>query len=264
MLKPTIDTPSGYIEKLRPIYVELFRMAHVIVGNLELAEYVLRKAVYEAYRRRGEWRERMSFAEGLQQTVRMVGLAELQSIRAVGSFESDWAPPELPPDADPDQRALLSRVQRESPELVRELMLYYGCGLKVSQIAQIMAEKPTDVKDALFRFRRRLERSRAHFQKGAKHAMEDQLERLLLALLGMPGEDVPDSGVVFRAFERDADAAPRARRPVSHLIAGLLVVAGALVCALMFWLVAVLIEPVNPLSIPANAPAQTAQIEAES
>lgn len=237
------------------MYVELFRMAHVIVGNLELAEYVLRKAVYEAYRRRGEWRERMSFEEGLQQTVRMVSLTELQSIRAVGSFESDWAPPELPPDADQDQRALLARVQRETPELVRALMLYYGCGLKVGQIAQIMDEKPSDVKESLFRFRRRLERSRVHFQQAAKHAMEDQLEHLLLTLLGVPGEDVPDSGVVFRAFERDAHAAPRARKPISHIVAALLVIGGALVCALMFWLVAVLIEPTNPLSIPATAPA---------
>lgn len=257
-MKPSIDTPSGYIEKLRPMYVELFRLAHAIVGNLELAEFVLRKAVYEAYNRRVEWRERMSFAEGLTQTVRMVALNELSSIRSVGSFENDWVPPEIPFEASIDQRALMTRVLREPPTLIRELMLYYGCGLKISQIAQVMGEKPAEVKEALNRFRSRLERSRMH--KGGKHVMEDSLERLLILLLQSSDDDIPDSGVVFRAFERDADASPRGRMEIGRALAIGLVSLGALVCALMFWLVAVLIEPMNPAALPAAEPAITQRV----
>ncbi len=255
-MKQSIDDPQGYILKLRPLYIELFREAHAIVGNLELAEYTLKKAVYEAYLRRNEWRERMSFREGLQQTVRMVALSELGNIRSVGSFDGDWTPPEPAGEITSEQKTLYARLMRESDELVRTLMLYYGCGLRVSQIAQIMDEKPADVKEALFRFRRRLERSRVS-HGGDRHVMEDSLERLLIMLLCAHSDDVPDSGVVFRAFERDADTAPRARKPVSHVLAALLICVGALLCALMFWLVAVLIEPANPMSLPANAPAQT-------
>ena len=46
--------PAAYLQRLRPLYVELFRMAHAIVGNVELSEYVLRSAIVEAYLRRRE------------------------------------------------------------------------------------------------------------------------------------------------------------------------------------------------------------------
>lgn len=242
-MKPTIDDPQGYIAKLRPCYTELFRTAHAIVGNAELAEFVLKKAVYEAWQRRGEWRERMSFREGLSQTVRMVALAELQSIRSVGSFERDWSL--LTPDPaalTPDQRQIMTRLQRESPDLNRALMLYYGCGLRIGQIAQVMNKKPAQVRDMIYMLRTRLERSRMRIG-GGKHLMEDNLERLLLAMLQQSGADVPDSGVVLRAFERDAAAAPKPRRSAGKIVAAAFIAAFAIVCALLFWLVAILMEP---------------------
>lgn len=242
-MKRSIDDPQGYIAKLQPIYIELFRTAHAIVGNLELAEYVLKKAIYEAFLRRGEWRERMSFREGLSQTVRMVALIELQNILSVGSFDSDWALPELDPESlAPEQKLIYARLARESLELNRVLMLYYGCSLRISQIAQVIGKRPSQVRDMLYMFRSRLERSRLRFGE-AKHAMEDSLERLLISMLQMPGDEVPDSGMVIRAFERDADAAPKARRSAGRIVAVVLCSLGAVACALLFWLVAVLMEP---------------------
>lgn len=255
-MKPTIDDPQGYIAKLRPCYTELFRTAHAIVGNAELAEFVLKKAVYEAWQRRGEWRERMSFREGLSQTVRMVALTELQSIRSVGAFDNDWSL--LTPDAatlTPDQRQILTRLQRESPDLNRALMLYYGCGLRIGQIAQVMFKKPAQVRDMIYMLRTRLERSRMRIG-GGKHLMEDNLERLLLAMLQLEGDDVPDSGVVLRAFERDAAAAPKPRKSAGKILAAAFIAVGAIVCALLFWLVAILMEP---NTLPAEDATPTAQ-----
>lgn len=64
-MKRSIDEPRGFIERVRPAYDGLFQCAYVLTGNLELAEYVLRSALLAAYLRRGEWRERMSFQEGV-------------------------------------------------------------------------------------------------------------------------------------------------------------------------------------------------------
>lgn len=254
-MKQSIDDPQGYILKLRPLYIELFREAHAIVGNLELAEYVLKKAIYEAYLRRGEWRERMSFREALGQTVRMVALAELAHIKGVGSFDSDWQPPVPMEDISSDQRQLYARLMRESTSLVRMLMLYYACGLRINQIAQVMATRPGEVRDALVRFRSRLERSRIKFGKSPKHQMEDMLEQLLLAMLQATDEDVPDSGPIFRAFERDAEGAPRARLSKSRVVATVLISLGAIVCAILFWVVAIIIDnhPVQPSAGPGAA-----------
>ena len=69
-----IDDPQLFIERVRPAYDELFQCAYALTGNLELAEYVLRSALLEAFLRRGEWRERMSFHEGVAYALRVVAL----------------------------------------------------------------------------------------------------------------------------------------------------------------------------------------------
>ena len=44
-MKRSIDDPHGFIERVRPMYDELFQCAYALTGNLELAEYVLRSAL---------------------------------------------------------------------------------------------------------------------------------------------------------------------------------------------------------------------------
>ena len=251
-MKPGIDEPQAYLSKLAPIYTELFRVAHTIVGNGELAEYVLKKATYEAWQRRSEWQERMSFSEGLGQTVRMVALVELQNIKHIGSFELDWQlPPIDPQDVSADQRQILSKLSREGPELTRALMLYYGCGLRISQIAQVLGVRAAAARDMLYMFRTRLERSRQRM--GDKHHMEDNLERLLLAMLSLVAEDVPDSGALFRAFERDVAFAPKPRLSKGRVMGIILGALGAILCAVVFWVFAILMEPDMPVVEPEAA-----------
>ncbi len=240
-MKRTIDDPQGYIDRLRGMYVELFRTAHAIVGNLELAEYVLKRAIFEAYLRRNEWRERMGFREGLSQTVRMVAINELQAIRGVGDFEFDWTMDALC-GGQLAQDALCARLLRENERTQRITVLYYGCNLRVAQIAQVMRLKPALVRDELTRLRTRLSRG-GKWRAQGRHALESALETLAAQMLNQPGEEVPDAGQVYRAFERDAAGSPRARRSAGRIVAAVLCVLGALCCAALFWLVAVMFEP---------------------
>ncbi len=158
-MKPSIDDPHGFIERVRPAYDELFQCAYVLTGNLELAEYVLRSALLAAYLRRGEWHERMSFHEGIAYALRAVALTELKRIRAVGGYELDWALPSGP-DLTPEEAALFARVERESPRTQRLMLMLYGCAMKVSQTAQALSMSPPAVREAQRRLLSRLTRAR--------------------------------------------------------------------------------------------------------
>lgn len=242
-MKQAIDNPQVFAQKLRPLLPELFRTAHAITGNMELAEYVLRRALREAYLRRDEWRERMSFRDGLAYTVRHVAMVELKAIRGVGRYENDWRTGEPTGTLEPAERAIFDRLRREPMRVCRAMVLSYGCAFKPSQVAQVLQISPGEARALLTRLKSRVGRS----MRGRD--LDDQLERLAHRLLEYEDEDLPDSGVVLRAFERDAQGKEHARPRFRHAIARSLVVLGAILCALLFWLMAILLEPGN-LSAP--------------
>ncbi len=255
---------AAYLQRLRPLYVELFRMAHVIVGNGELSEYVLRSAIVEAYLRRREWQGRMGFQDGLEHTVRSVALVELKRMRAAGSFELDWTLPPCPSPQQPVDQNLHGRFLRESEATQRIALLYYGCGLTNRQIAQVMRMGAAEVSGRLRRLCSRLSRS-AHLtgQRG-RRTLESHLEKLALSALNQPGEDVPEAGAVFRSFERDVDGAARPRPTAGRVLAAVVKVAGAVLLAAAFWLLAVLLEPSLSGVLPADPQSAQSQAQVEA
>lgn len=257
-MKRSADESSAYLQGLKPIYVRLFRLAHAIVGNLELSEYVLRSAIVEAYLRRKEWQGRMSFQDGLEHTVRGVALVELKHMRLAGSFEDDWLlPPCVPPESAAAQ-LLLNRLMRESESTQRMAMLYYGCGLTPRQIAQVMKMHAADVSGRLRRLASRLSRSAHLSGQHGRRVLDNHMEKLMLGALEQPGADVPEAGAVFRSFERDVDGASRPRATAARVAAAVFKVAGALILAAAFWLLAVLLEPSLSTAIsPGNTPSPT-------
>ena len=256
-MKRQADEPARYLQGLKPIYVRLFRLAHAIVGNLELSEYVLRSAIVEAYLRRKEWQGRMSFQEGLEHTVRAVALVELKHMRLAGAFEEDWALPACPPPGGATPQLLLGRLLRESESTQRVAMLYYGCGLTPRQIAQVMKMRSADVSGRLRRLASRLSRSARLSGQHGRRVLDSQMEKLMLSALEQPGADVPEAGAVFRCFERDVDGASRPKASAARVAATVLKVAGALILAGAFWLLAVLLEPSLSSRSPSDAPSPT-------
>lgn len=160
-MKRSLDDPQGFLERLKPLYSEMFRAAHAITGNLELAQFVLQNAMLEAYLRRGEWRDRMDFREGLMHAIRLVGLAELRRERRLQPVEQDWRGFEESEGLELDPSGverMRQMVAREKPEMRRMLMLRYGCGLNPLQIAEVMQMRGGEVRQALTRCQSRLER----------------------------------------------------------------------------------------------------------
>jgi DNA-directed RNA polymerase specialized sigma24 family protein len=261
LMRAGAQDARSFVERVRPLFDELFQTAYALTGNLELAEYVLRSTLLEAYLRRSEWRERMSFRDGLSYTLGAVALTELKRIRSVGGFETDWTLP----DADnlsAQERALRTRLEKETPRMLRMLLLVYGCGQRPAHIAQALSMSSAGVREGLRRLTSRLERS---FHTG-RRGMEAQLEALCEKLIGAPCADAPACGAMLRTFERDAQGLT-ARRVSAGRAAGMGFLAiGALLCALLFWLLTVLLEPrsVAPDPLDASAPAQNMSISSNN
>ncbi|MEG0934601.1 MAG: hypothetical protein RSJ41_03315 [Clostridia bacterium] len=255
-MKKSIDDPAGYLERLRPLYVRLFRVAHAVVGNLDVAEYVLKSAIVEAYLRRNEWRDRMGFQECLLHTVKAVALVELKGVKQAGSFEIDWALPAPEKAGNATQEALYERIERESEATQRMAVLYFGCDMAPKQIAQVLGVRASDVSGRLHRLTSRLSRFVKVDARHGRGSLEEQMEWLLLEALGTPGREVPEMGAVFRSFERDVYGARKPRASAGRVVGMAVKVLAALALAALFWLLAVLIQPQASAPRPPDAQAE--------
>jgi DNA-directed RNA polymerase specialized sigma24 family protein len=236
------------------MYDELFQCAYALTGNLELAEYVLRSALLEAYLRRGEWRERMSFHEGIAYALRAVSMAELRHIRSVGGFELDWALPRGV-DLTPLEEALRDRVERESPRTQRLMLLIYGCGLKATQAGQALSLSAPGVKEGQRRLLSRLQRASGLGRREMETRMEALSEKLLLT----PCPEAPACSQMLRAFERDAVGQTGRKASAGRVASVLFIFVGAIL-----WLLTVLLEPRAPVQADSPPQATQAQIDANS
>ena len=257
-MSKTYDDPNGYLERLKPMYTRLFRVAHAVVGNLELSEYVLKSAIVEAYLRRGEWQGRMGFQESLLHTVRTVALVELKGMRQAGTFESDWTFPMPTHIEDAHMNLLLNRISREPEAVLRIALLYYGCDFTLKQIAVIMEMRLADVQSRIRKLSSRITRAMKIRARQGSMSFEERMVSLMTEVLLTPGEDVAEMGVVFRSFERDVEGAQRPRTSVWRFVdVGLRVIA-VLFLVVVFWLIAVLMQPTGPMRMPPeNEPSVT-------
>jgi DNA-directed RNA polymerase specialized sigma24 family protein len=257
-MKRSIDDPHSFIERVRPVYDELFQCAYALTGNLELAEYVLRSALLEAFLRRCEWRERMSFHEGIAYALRAVALTELKRIRAVGGYELDWS---LPAGANltHDEAALRDRLSRESVRTQRVTLLLYGCAMKPTQAAQALSLSVPGIREAQRRLISRFQRA----LRLGRREMESRMESLSEKLLSSPCADAPGCGEMLRAFERDAQGQASRKTSAGHVAGMTFLIAGALLCAILFWLLTVLLEP-RTATQPGASPTAQAVEESEA
>ena len=258
-MKRSIDDPHGFIERVRPMYDELFQCAFALTGNLELAEYVLRSALREAFLRRGEWRDRMSFHEGIAYALRAVAMTELRRIRSVGGFDLDWTLPSGV-NLSGEELALRDRVERESPRTQRLMLLTYGCGLKAGQVGQALSLSAPGVKEGQHRLLSRLQRA---FGLGRRE-METRMEALSEKLLLTPCPEAPAASQMLRAFERDTQGQTGRRTSAGRVASVTFLIVGALLCALLFWLLTVLLEPRSPVEAASPTPAAQVQNDANS
>ena len=222
----------SFYSRVTPVIPELFNVAHAICGNYDLAEYSLQYTLMEAWV--GESHGGMGFREGLRNTLRRVAMEEALGNRA--------DPPEFTWNGltDGGDDPVLQQLAQESAELRRMAALSYGCGLSVQRIAQLTDAPAGQVREALQRLERRVgrklpARDRRRADAALRHAVSKQLARA--------DEDMPSLGAIYRSFAAEAAETRRPSHLAARILRRVLFAVLIVVCGLVFWLAAVLLQP---------------------
>lgn len=220
-----------YFSRIRPIYHQLFNLAHAVTGAREQAEYALQYAMLECWSAGDVNASQHGFREGLRNSVIRAAIRESRQ------GECDWD--ELRSDSE-SQDPILRAIAQENAETRRLLALRYGCGFSHRRIVRATGMEADRVHTLLRRFEARTKRrlspaQRRKFDLLAGKAIRSQMHK--------PTAAAPAMGNVFRTFQADASAVAHPSRLPARLlriIAGIIL---AVFCIAAFWFTAVMMQP---------------------
>ncbi len=241
------DAMRAFFSRVTPAIPELFNMAYAICGSYDLAEYALQYTLTEAWI--GESHGGMGFREGLRNTLRRVAVEEALH-GGEGAKEFSWDG--LTEAGDDPVMALLAA---EDDDVRRAAALQYGCGLSAAKSAKLLGMSAARVKELLARFERAAVR---RLPPGERRHFEQRLAKSVRRAFGKASEDMPSLGAIYRSFEAEAMEARRPKRLASRIVKRSLLVLLAVLCALLFWLAAVLIQPA-PMEEPPQIATEAGQ-----
>lgn len=240
-----------YFARIRPLCRELFGMAHAICGNYELAEYAMQRAILEGFHRTGRSKSRIGIRENMRGLVRRIAY---EQTLLIDDAELTWDGFQADKIDGAGEDQVLRLAASEEVDVRRMLVLRYGCQMRVREIAHLVGASPKQVSSALDRFERRLGRRLAARQHMRVEAMISRSAREALSR----EPNAPDAGAVFRSFEAEASQPEGRPRVALRALNGVLAIVLALVCVVIFWVVAVLIQ--SPESRLEEAPTATAAV----
>ncbi|MGI6238073.1 MAG: RNA polymerase sigma factor [Christensenellales bacterium] len=229
-----MDELRLYFARVKPVYRELFGMAHAICGDYERAEYALQRAILEGFLSRRRFRSARGFRDSLKSDMRRIAL---NGNGAAG--EITWDAFAVGALDRPSDETVRRAIEQEDAQMRRAIMLRYGCDLRHAQIARVLNIPQKQAQLMLTRFERRLKR---RMNAGARAGIEARLSEVCLDELTATSA-VPDAGAVYRTFEAEASGAIKPGRAISKLLARAAYIAAILLLALIIWIVAAVIRP---------------------
>jgi len=229
--------------RMQPMLPELFNMAYAICGNREQAEYALHYTLVEAWTE--ESHGGVGFREGLRNTLRSVACEEaLKASEAAPEFTWNGLTGE-------SEDGILAVLAAENVEIRRILALRCGCGLSVSRTARIMNLSVGQAQDLLDRFERTVRR---RLFPGDRRSCEGLIARSVRQAFRQTDPAMPSTGAIYRTFAAEASETQRPSHLVARILRRVFYALAAVVCALLFWLMAVLMQPVRTIEM---LPAET-------
>ena len=246
MIPQTSDELRAYFRRVLSIYPELFNTAHAICGNYDLAEYALRSAILEVWSQNANGG--MGFREKLRNALRHEACYEALSPNA-NAAEFTWEGLQNVPQGDP----VMKLVAQESVETRRLLMLLFGCGLSIRRCARLTQTTPGQARTLIDRF---VARSRRKVSAQNRRRFDALLSRGIRQALVGEATNIPDPSTIYRAFEIEAAETQVSSHRLSRILCQVLMLVLAILCAGVFWLFAVIVEPPE-VQAPVPAPIET-------
>ena len=248
MSEQTAGALRAWFKRVEPLYPELFNTAHVICGNYDQAENALRGGILDVWAESGEGG--MGFRERLRGAVRE------EALRLSRSDSADFTWPGITETVDDP---ISAQAAKEDIEIQRLLILRHGVGLSPGRIALVTGMPASLVRSTLARFEARCKRRLpAKDQPRFERLLVQSMRRQLNARSG-----IPHPAAVYRAFEAEAAALQPPAHRLSTIIYRVLVLVMALVCAALFWLFAVLVQPPNIEANPTSTRRPQSQLGAQ-
>jgi len=231
MARPEVEEFQFYFTRIRPIYHQLFNIAHAITGNCDQAEYCLQYAMLDCWSAGDANASHHGFREGLRSSVTRAAL------KCGGSEEYDWKGLQTDPDSDDP---LVNLIAQEPPELQRLIALRFGCGLPPRRIARATGLELSRIQTVLRRFEAR---TRRRLSAGDRRRFDTLIVRTVRSQLNQPNPLAPEMGSTFRTFQADAASISRPSRLPARILRAVLAVILAVFCVVAFWFTAVLMQP---------------------
>lgn len=234
-MKKTNDAIRTYSERLQPQIRLFYRAAHAITGSRRLAESVLSNAVLNAYLNRSDWRERMSFREGVLRAVFLEACDQLSR-----EPDADWDWTGLVSETE-EYHPLIDLLTTEPPEAQRTMLLRYGCNLSAKEIGMLTGRLPEKVREQLSRCQVRAERE-LHAKDVNFKPFERYAAKELRLWLNRENSEPIDVGYFLSTFEKDAAGTRQPRRVAAQIIRTIFAILGSVILAIGVWLIAILME----------------------
>ena len=131
-------------------------------------------------------------------------------------------------------------MRQEKAELQRLILLRYGCGLSVRSIGALTGVPSARLRTALERFETRCRRCVNAADRGRVEAL---IAQCCQQALTRSRADAPSAARVYRAFEAEASRSEAVSHRLPQILGRILLLAMALLCAVLFWVFAVLVQP---------------------
>ena len=218
-----------YYSRFKPVYHQLFNIAHAITGSAGNAEYCIQYALLDCWD--GGDAGRHGLREALKRSVIRAAL------KNIDLDACDWdGLHAVAEDPDPLHRM----IDQEGTEVRRILALKYGCGLPYGRIARLIDTDAGRVKQLIERFEAR---TRRRLDASDRRKYDILIHQSMRSFFAAPSPLAPEAGSVFRSFQADAAGIAKSSRLPMRIAQWVLTALLAAACIVAFWFAAVLIQP---------------------
>ena len=236
-----------YFNRIRPIYHELFNLAHAVTGSSAQAEYSLQYALLECWSLGSAPSSRHGFREALRRATLRAALKNGGDARDGGDWDGLRA-------TGGSGDALSRLIAQESAELRRMLALRYGCGLSLRKSARLAGVELRRARQLLQRFEARARRA---LLPSDRRRFELRIVKSVRASMTQPNPLAPELSSVLRTFQMDAASVTRPGRTPTRILRIVLAAVLMLLCVVTFWFAAVLLQPAVLEEVPTPGAVET-------